>query len=290
MIPGARGYKVTVQSVRNYSNKGPMSVRLALVEESQPTPRWNFTTKYHDDYASKDDRNPYSPATLNRRNATGDVLFGESFEVREDLQALFNRNQEDMFLWIMLQEKDEQKMSNEPDVRTWYCFKLTHFGQIREGTFTVNLYQGSLPFPDSVDMNRVRGRTDEEVTIELVETVLSVPKPPTPPPREQSMANETRRTNDRRTEPEIRQNTQGSKRDTQGSLRSRKLQIVAPRTDEHLDDVKEKFYISNEEEVECVAVKSADEISLTVAIGGMRFLPTHTGPVRLEVSFLDASN
>ena len=128
-------------------------------------------------------------------------------------------------------------MSNEPEVSTWYCFKLTHFGQVREGSFTFNLYNSSIPYPDSVDMNRVRGRTEEEVTIELAETVLSIQKPPTPspPPREPTISSQTRRSEPKLTNESIKNVTSGSiDRQTQGSIRSRKIKVTFPRMEEHL--------------------------------------------------------
>ena len=66
-----------------------------------------------------------------------------------------------------MMEKDDLKLSNEPEVTLWYCFKLTHFGNLREGTFTLSLFRDNCPYPVAPDMNRMKGRSPEEVTIEL---------------------------------------------------------------------------------------------------------------------------
>lgn len=55
-------------------------------------------------------------------------------------------------------QKDEEKISNQPNVYAWYCFKLTHFGQIREGTFTLSLYRDNITFPTPTDMNRIKDK------------------------------------------------------------------------------------------------------------------------------------
>lgn len=90
-----------------------------------------------------------------------------------------------MYLWVTLMEKDAEKMSNEPTIYAWYCFKLTHFGQVREGTFTFNLYHDNFPFPNPTDMNRIKGKAQEEIVIELSDIILTQertqpPEKPTP--------------------------------------------------------------------------------------------------------------
>lgn len=89
------------------------------------------------------------------------------------MQSRFNRIQAELYLWVMLMEKDDLKISNEPQLYVWYCFKLTHFGHIREGTFTLGLYHDPFPFPEAPDMNRMRGKASEEVIIELAECTLT---------------------------------------------------------------------------------------------------------------------
>lgn len=45
--------------------------------------------------------------------------------------------------------------------------KLTHFGQIKEGTFTVNLYTDQSTYPLPSDMNKKRNKIKEELVFEL---------------------------------------------------------------------------------------------------------------------------
>jgi hypothetical protein len=43
----------------------------------------------------------------NRKDEFGNIAFNESFEIREDLQSTYNSNQNELYLWVMLMEKDE---------------------------------------------------------------------------------------------------------------------------------------------------------------------------------------
>ena len=43
-----------------------MCVRVIVMEEGREAPKWSFTTKYHDESATKDDRNPFNPGIRNR--------------------------------------------------------------------------------------------------------------------------------------------------------------------------------------------------------------------------------
>ena len=52
-----------------------MCVRVMVMEEGAENPKWSFTTKYHDDSASKDDRNPYNPGIKNRTDESGAIVF-----------------------------------------------------------------------------------------------------------------------------------------------------------------------------------------------------------------------
>lgn len=69
-------------------------------------------SKYHDEYAPKDDRNPYNPTAKNRLDENGNVVYNETFEIRDDLQNIYNSKQNEIYLWALLLEKDEQKISN----------------------------------------------------------------------------------------------------------------------------------------------------------------------------------
>lgn len=157
----ARGYRVLVRSLRGYRGRAAVCVRVAVVKEGAASGEWVFTTKYHDESAPRDDHNPYNPTTRNRLDESGAVLLNESFEMREDLQARFNRSQCELFLWVMVLEKDDLKMSNEPGLYVWYCFKLTHFGHLREGAFTLAMYHDAFPFLEGTDMNRMRAKGSE---------------------------------------------------------------------------------------------------------------------------------
>jgi hypothetical protein len=68
---GAKGYKISVRSVRNYAGKSPMCVRLMVVEEGVSSSQWTFNTRYHDESAPNDDRNPYNPGMKNRLDEGG---------------------------------------------------------------------------------------------------------------------------------------------------------------------------------------------------------------------------
>lgn len=78
----------------------------------------------------------------------------------------------------MVMEKDDLKMTNEPELYLWYCFKLTHFGHIREGAFNLALYYDDLTFPTPTDMNRMKGKASEEILIELSECQLTQERKP----------------------------------------------------------------------------------------------------------------
>jgi len=62
----SKAYRIIVKSLRNYSNKNPVCVRVILTEEANPTALCTFTSKYHDESAPSDDRNPYNPGVKNR--------------------------------------------------------------------------------------------------------------------------------------------------------------------------------------------------------------------------------
>lgn len=53
-----------------------------------------------------------------------------------------------------MQVKDEARLTHEPTTYGWYNMKLTHFGQIKEGKFTLNLYSDPSTYPNPSDMNR----------------------------------------------------------------------------------------------------------------------------------------
>jgi hypothetical protein len=38
-------------------------------------------------------------------------------------------------------------MSNEPITYGWYSMKISHFAQIKEGRFTLSLYEDKLTYP-----------------------------------------------------------------------------------------------------------------------------------------------
>ena len=138
---GRKGYKVIVRSVKNYVSRAPMCIRICITEEGQTSPKWNLMTKYHDQSAPKDDRNPYNPGVKNRADQSGLIIFNQALQIGEDLQNYYNQRQSQLYLWIQMLEKDEMKLSNQPDVYLWYCLKLSHFGSIREGIFTLNLFR-----------------------------------------------------------------------------------------------------------------------------------------------------
>lgn len=68
-------YRIILKSLRNYSNKNPVCIRAILTEEADASPISIFTTKYHDESAPKDDRNPYNPGVKNRFDESGDVVY-----------------------------------------------------------------------------------------------------------------------------------------------------------------------------------------------------------------------
>lgn len=51
---GLKGHRITVKSVKNYDNDGPLSVKLILLEDGASKPRCMFNTKYHDGFSPKD--------------------------------------------------------------------------------------------------------------------------------------------------------------------------------------------------------------------------------------------
>lgn len=87
-------------------------MKAIILEDGDAKPRGIYTTKYHDGLAPKDERNPYNPGTRNRRDEQGNLVFNESLELREDLQGRYNSQQAEIYLWLMLMEKDEQKLTN----------------------------------------------------------------------------------------------------------------------------------------------------------------------------------
>jgi hypothetical protein len=78
----------------------------------------------------------------------------------------------EIYLLILVAEKDEKKITNEPKPYCWYSFKVTHFGKLREGRFTFNLYGDDMIYPYPADMNRMKRRKQEEVIIELEEVLI----------------------------------------------------------------------------------------------------------------------
>ena len=85
----------------------------------------------------------------------------------QNLQSLYNKNQREIYLMLIAAEKDEKKVTNEPKPYGWYNFKVTHFGQLKEGRFTFNLYADDMIFPLPADMNKMRKKKQEEITIEV---------------------------------------------------------------------------------------------------------------------------
>jgi hypothetical protein len=76
---GSKGHRITVKSVKNYDNDGPLSVKMILLEDGSSKPRCIFTTKYHDNFATKDERDPYNPIMRNKRDQFGNINFNESY-------------------------------------------------------------------------------------------------------------------------------------------------------------------------------------------------------------------
>ena len=72
---GPKVYNIIIKSLRNYSNKNPVCIRAVLTEEANASPIATFTTKYHDESAPKDERNPYNPGVKNRFDESGDVIY-----------------------------------------------------------------------------------------------------------------------------------------------------------------------------------------------------------------------
>lgn len=54
-----------------------------------------------------------------------------------------------------------------------------------------------------------------------------------------------------------------------------------------LQNIKEQFYIENEETSDFQAVKAGEPINLDFSIIGMRTLPSYIGPLKLQISFMD---
>jgi hypothetical protein len=104
---GLKGYRATIKQVRNYEGNGPVCVKAIILEDGDTKPRGIYTTKYHDGLAPKDERNPYNPGTRNRKDEQGNIVFNESLELREDLQGRYNSQQAEIYLWLMLMQKDE---------------------------------------------------------------------------------------------------------------------------------------------------------------------------------------
>lgn len=72
---GQRGYKITVKALRGYTNRAAMCVKVVVLEDDSQNGHWTFSTKYHDEAAPKDDRNPYNPTVKNRLDDMGAVVF-----------------------------------------------------------------------------------------------------------------------------------------------------------------------------------------------------------------------
>lgn len=100
-------------------------------------------------------------------------MYNETFYIPENLQKIYDKNQLEMYLLIIVAEKDERKMTNEPTPYCWYSFKISHFGQLKEGRFTFNLYGDEMIYPVPADMNKMKKRKQEEITIELEEIVIT---------------------------------------------------------------------------------------------------------------------
>jgi hypothetical protein len=90
---GRNAYRIVVRGVKGYLSRSPMCVRLQVVEEGEQPGKWTFSTKYHDEAAPKDERNPYNPGVRNRLDEAGQVVFNEALEISEDLQSRYNRSQ-----------------------------------------------------------------------------------------------------------------------------------------------------------------------------------------------------
>ena len=56
--------------------------------------------------------NSYNPNMSNKRDKNKNVIFDESFTIPHNLQQIYNKKQNDMYLWIIAHEKDETKLSN----------------------------------------------------------------------------------------------------------------------------------------------------------------------------------
>lgn len=73
---------------------------------------------------------------------------------------------------IIAAEKDEKRITNEPRPYCWYSFKVTHFGQIKEGLFSVNMYGDDIMYPYPADMNKMKKKKQEEITFEVEEVLM----------------------------------------------------------------------------------------------------------------------
>jgi hypothetical protein len=172
-------------------------------------------------------------------------------------------------------EKDQARLSNEPELYVWYCLKLTHFGHIREGVFTLSLYHDSCPFPFPPDMNRMKAKANEEVTLELAESALRPPPSPTPPKLT---------LDDRMSATSIGRTGRGK-----GSTRNARTMKVHP-SEKKLDtlhNIREEFFIENEGASDFEPVRANEAVSFDLQIVGLRTLPSHTGPVKLQVRVID---
>lgn len=94
-------------------------------------------------------------------DSSGAIAYNETFYISENLQDVYSSNQREIYLLIIAAEKDEKKTTNEPIPYAWYSFKVTHFGQIKEGRFTVNLYGDDIIYPLPADMNKMKKKKQE---------------------------------------------------------------------------------------------------------------------------------
>lgn len=49
---------------------------------------------------------------------------------------------------------------------------MTHFGQIKEGRFSVNMYGDDIMYPYPADMNKMKKKKQEEITFEVEEVLM----------------------------------------------------------------------------------------------------------------------
>jgi hypothetical protein len=222
----------------------------------------------------------------NRRDEQGSINFNEAFEVREDLQGIYNANQSDIYLWVTLMEKDAERLSNEPTIYAWYCFKVTHFGQVREGTFTLSLYHDDFPFPTPTDMNRLKGRAREEIVIELADLLLAQERPlPAEPSLQRTDL--SKQSNSYQSNSKERRNATGSsRRDKQQVLMRIKAEQL---NQEGVRNFDESYFRQNESDSAFSPTASHTKIQFTIALAALRTLPSSMGPLKLEINVIDSA-